>query len=132
MGTMCHNFSFNVLGVERDEPGEISRKNHNLRLWARWRDHIAGRQHDIAFEFNDGRDPPENEVDLPFGMKDPRPSGSSSGLQPPWHPRQGPKPSAPKAPTPERTAQKGAPAVGPNLGGLPFQRLLRRRLLRRS
>ena len=105
MGTMCHNISFNVLGVERDEPAEISRKNHNLRLWARWRDHIAGGQHDIAFEFNDGRNPPENEVDLPFGMKDPRPSGSSSGLQPPWHPRQGPKPSAPKAPTPEPKPQ---------------------------
>ena len=29
-------------------------------------------------------------------MKDPRPSSSSSGLRPPWHPRKGPKPS--KAP----------------------------------
>ena len=65
MGTMCRNMSFNVLGVERDEPAEISRKNHNLQLWTRWRNNIAGRQHDIAFEFNDGRDPPENEVELP-------------------------------------------------------------------
>ena len=106
MGNMCHNMSFNVLGVERDEPAEISRKNHNLQLWILWRNNIAGRQHDIiAFEFNDGRNPPENEVELPFGMKDPRPSSSSSGLRPPWHPRKGPKPSTPKAPTPEPKPQ---------------------------
>ena len=43
MGNMCHNMSFNVLGVERDEPAEISRKNHNLQLWILWRNNIAGR-----------------------------------------------------------------------------------------
>ena len=47
--------------VERDEPAEIRRKDNNLQLWARWRDGIAGRQYDIAYEFNDGKDPPEND-----------------------------------------------------------------------
>ena len=42
MGNMCHNMSFNVLGVERDEPAEISRKNHNLQLWNQWMNHILG------------------------------------------------------------------------------------------
>ena len=33
MSDLCHDMSFNVLGVERDEPAEIRRKNHNLQLW---------------------------------------------------------------------------------------------------
>ena len=91
MGSMCHNMSFNVLGVERDEPAEISRKNHNLQLWNIWMNHITGKQPDVVFEFGDGRNPPEDEVEFPFGMKDPRPSSSSSGLRPPVAPKKGPK-----------------------------------------
>ena len=107
-GKSFENISFNVLGVERDEPAEIRRKDHNLNLWTRWRNDNSGRQYDVTFEFNDGRIPPENEVELPFGMRDPRPSGSGPGLQPPWHQRKGPRPStssAPKAPPPEPKPQ---------------------------
>ena len=98
MGKSFENICFNVLGVERDEPAAIRRKDRCLVLWARWRDRIIGGQYDVAYEFNDGRAPPENEVELPFGMRDPRPSSSSSGLRPPWHPRKGPRPSEPSAP----------------------------------
>lgn len=97
MGKSFENICFNVLGVERNEPAAIRRKDRCLVLWARWRDRIIGGQYDVAYEFNDGRAPPENEVELRFGMRDPRPS-SSSGLRPPWHPRKGPRPSEPSAP----------------------------------
>ena len=73
MGDLCHDMSFNVLGVERDEPAEIRRKNHNLQLWKIWMNNILGKQPDVVFEFGDGRNPPGDEVELPFGMKDPRP-----------------------------------------------------------
>ena len=105
MSDLCHDMSFNVLGVERDEPAEIRRKNHNLQLWKIWMNNIIGERWDVTFEFGDGRNPPEDEVELPFGMKDPRPSSSSSGLRPPWHPRKGPKPSAPGTSAPQPKPQ---------------------------
>ena len=114
-GKSFENISFNVLGVERDEPAEIRRKDHNLSLWTRWRNDNSGRQYDVTFEFNDGKVPPENEVELPFGMRDPRPSGSGPGLQPPWHQRKGPRPSTsstPRAPPPEPKTTSEANAKG--------------------
>ena len=105
MNDLCHDMSFNVLGVERDEPAEIRRKNHNLQLWKMWMNNIIGKQPDVVYEFGDGRNPPEDEVELPFGMKDPRPSSSSSGLRPPWHPRKGPKPSTPGTSAPQPKPQ---------------------------
>ena len=44
MSDLCHDMSFNVLGVERDEPAEIRRKNHNLQLWKIWMNNIIGEQ----------------------------------------------------------------------------------------
>ena len=58
MSDLCHDMSFNVLGVERDEPAEIRRKNHNLQLWKIWMNNITGKQPDVVFEFGDGRNPP--------------------------------------------------------------------------
>lgn len=80
MGRSFRDISFNVLGVEREEPAETRRKNHNLQCWRRWADEIAGGQYDVLYEFDDGREPPENEKECPFGMKDPRSRSSSTGL----------------------------------------------------
>ena len=54
MSDLCHDMSFNVLGVERDEPAEINRKNHNLQLWKIWMNNIIGERWDVTFEFGDG------------------------------------------------------------------------------
>lgn len=37
------DLSFNVLGVENGTVFEVSRKNHNILLWAIWADKIRGR-----------------------------------------------------------------------------------------
>lgn len=111
-GTICdyigvayaadRDISFNVLGVEREEPAEIRRKNHNLQCWRRWRDETRGTSKDIVYHFEDGREPDENEVEYPFGVKDPRPPGrqsasASGSYAPPPEPKPQPK-ARPKAP----------------------------------
>ena len=84
---------------------EIRRKNHNLQLWKIWMKQYHREAARRCVRIWRWTQPPEDEVELPFGMKDPRPSSSSSGLRPPWHPRKGPKPSAPGTSAPQPKPQ---------------------------
>ena len=100
MNDRFKNISFNVLGVERNEPAEIGRKNQNLKCWDHWASLAVGGHYDIVYHFEDGRPPPEDQAVCPFGIRDPRPR-SSSGPRP--SPPQGSQPgtSGPSAPPPE-------------------------------
>lgn len=55
MNDRFKNISFNVLGVERNEPAEIRRKNQNLQCWENWANLARGGYYDIVYHFEDGR-----------------------------------------------------------------------------
>ena len=119
MNDRFKNISFNVLGVERNEPAEVRRKNHNLKCWEHWEDLARGGFYDIAYQFDDGRPPPEADTVCPFGVRDPRPRGSSSGPRSTPHQSGQPGTSGPSAPPPGPKPQpKARPKPAPKKSNL--------------
>lgn len=69
-----YNISFNVLGVERNEPAEIGRKNQNLKCWDHWASLAIGGHYDIELsttsKTEDHRQKTRQYVHLASGIQD--------------------------------------------------------------